>query len=414
MNKEKLSLFFDKACVISLYILLFFIPISSALMESFSGFSLLFFLGRLFTSGTLFSQLLKREKIVLLFFVALALSLINSGAFVSISLHALFLKWGKYIVLYLIITQTLISAYRIKHALASISFGAALVILDCLFQLFFNVEFLRHRHMILHTNNILALTGPFKHNNDLAAYLICALIIILYWVFSEGVKVIKPIAVIVLFFGVFILARAYSRGGLISFILTIILLSILVKKFRFLGLSLLITIILGLKSIFLKSLIFKDAGRFELWGISLRMIKEHPLIGNGIGTFMVLFRNFSPSHVGNNSYAHNCFLQLWAEAGLISVAIFVFFIFKTLKMGILSYKKNKNHMFLILPCAIIAYLCYSFFDTHFFSSQLAFLFWVLIGLLKGSLWQNVDKHVADVNYYGICTSSLGASDRRGL
>jgi len=243
--------------------------------------------------------------------------------------------------------------------------------------------------MVLHSNNILALTGPFTHNNGLAAYLICALIIILYWVFSKNAKIIKCITFVIFFSGIFILSRTYSRGGWFIFIFAIILLAILLKKLRFLSFSLLVTIILGFKFSFIKLLLFKDSGRFELWDISLRMIKEHPWLGNGIGTFMALFRNFSVSK--DISYAHNCFLQLWAEAGLIAVIIFIFFIAKTLYAGLLFYKKTKNLILVILFCAITAYLGHSFFDTHLFSLQLAFLFWVLMGLLKGSLWQNAER-----------------------
>ncbi len=339
-------------------------------------------MGRLFTSGGLFIQLLKKGKIALFFFVALAFSLIDSGPYLSISLHALFFKWGEYIVLYLIISQTLITAPRIKYALAMISFGAVIVILDCFFQLFFNLEFVHQRHMILHADNILAVTGPFKHNNDFAAYLICVLIVFLYWVFSKGQKLIKPIAIIVFLLGVFILAHAYSRGGCISFILAIILLAFLLKKFWFLCFSLMITVILSFKIILFKFSMFNDSGRFKLWGISLRMIKEHPLLGNGIGTFMAWFRSFSPT--GDISYAHNCFLQLWAEAGLISVAIFFYIIFETLISSIFGYKENKNPVSLILSCAVIAFLCSSFVDTFLFSYQLASLFWVMMGLLRGS------------------------------
>ena len=383
MRKEELSLFFDKACVVSLCILLFFIPISSAAIESLFGFALLFFLGRLFTTKNLISQILKNEIFALFFFISLAFSLINSGVFLPISLHALFLKWGKYILLYLVIAQTLITIPRIKYAIVSISFGVVLVILDCYSQLFFHFEFLRHRNMALHANNISALTGPFSHNNGLAAYLICALLIILYWIFSENRKMVKSTAFTVFFLGVFILSRTYSRGGWSIFIIAIILLAILLKKFRFLGVSLLVIIILGLKFSFFKFLLFKDAGRFELWNICLRMIKEHPLLGNGIGTFMASFRSFAPSL--SISYAHNCFLQLWAEAGLIAVIIFILFIAKTLSEGLLFYRKTKNLIFIILVCAVAAYLCHSFFDTHLFSLQLAVLFWALMGLLKGSI-----------------------------
>ena len=387
MNKEKLRLFFDRACAVSLYILLFFIPISSAAIEIFFGFALLFFLARLFVSGGFYLQLLKNEKIVVFFFITLAFSLVNSGIFLPISLHALIFKWGRYIILYWVTAHTLISTPRIKYAIASISIGATLVILDCYSQLLFGFEFLRHRSMVLHANNILAITGPFAHNNGLAAYLICVLVIILYWIFSKSTMGIKYTAGTFFFLGIVILSRAYSRGAWISFIIAILLLAILLKKFKFLGLSLLAIIILGVRFSVLKFLILKDSGRFELWDISFRMIKDHPLLGNGIGTFMALFRNFSLSR--DISYAHNCFLQIWAEAGLIAVIIFIVFIVKIVKEGLLFYKKSNDLICVILVCTIIAYLGGSFFDTHLFSLQLAVLFWVLLGLLKGSIMSGV-------------------------
>lgn len=385
MKKDELSSFFDQACVISLYILFFYIPISSALIETFFGFAWFFFLGRLFTKDGLIGQVLKRERIVSLFFVALAFSLINSGAFLPISLNALFFKWGKYIILYLIISQTLINASRIKCALASLSLGAGLVILDCFFQLCFKLEFLRHRPMILHSNHIWAVTGPFSHNNDFAAYLICVMIIILYWVFSKGATVLKGLAAIIFISGIFILTHAYSRAGWIAFILSIFVLAFILQKFWFLGFSLLATIFLGFKINVLKFLIFHDSGRFELWGVSWKMIKAHPVLGNGIGTFMAWFRSFSPT--GNISYAHNCFLQLWAEAGLISLVVFILLIFTAMNRGLLMYRTTQDPIFVILFCALLAYLCTAFFDTNLFSSQVAFLFWVILGLLKGCIGQ---------------------------
>ena len=378
MNKEKLSVFSDQACAVSLYILLFFIPISSALTESFFAFAFLFFLGRLCTTQGLFIQILKRERIVLFFFAALALSLINSGPYIGISLHALFLKWGKYIVLYLITGQTVNSAPRIKNALVSVSYGLGTVILDCLYQLYFHVDLLGHKHMMAHAHNVFALSGPFNHNNGLAAYLSCMLIVILFWVFSKEKKMIKIIVSIVFFLGVFVLAHAYSRGGWFAFVWAIILLACFLKKFWFLGFSMLITSALSLKFILFKNLVDQDSGRFELWNICLKMIKQHPLLGNGIGTFMAQFKEYCSTR--GISYAHNCFLQLWAEAGLIGIALFVFFIFITLKGAILNYKARQNHILLILFCAIVSYLSSSFFDTSLFSSQLAFLFWALMGL----------------------------------
>ena len=130
MDRDKLSPFFDQACAVSLYILFFCIPFSCALVESFFGFALLFFIGRLLTTRGLFTQCLKNEELLLVFFIALELSLINSGPFILISLRALFLKWAKYIILYFVVKQTLTTTGRIKYTLAGFCVGAGLIILD--------------------------------------------------------------------------------------------------------------------------------------------------------------------------------------------------------------------------------------------------------------------------------------------
>jgi len=358
-------------------------PISISLIELSIGVSLFFFLGRLLVCKGLFLRIYEKEKMLLLFFVPLAFSLVNSGALIPISLFALFFKWSKYIILYLMISQTFTDARKIEYAFASISLGAALVILDCYSQLLFNFEFFYHHHMAPHENNIFALTGPFSHNNDLAAYLICALFIIMYWIGPQKNKYIRIMAAALLLSGIFILPLTYSRGAYLSFMLGVALLLFILKRPLVSGFFLIVATIVGLKVYFLKSLMSKDAGRFELWDTSMRMIKNHPFIGNGLGTFTAVFKNFSSS--GRIKFAHNCFLQLWAEAGMVAVAIFTLFVVKTLITGFLSYKETKDPKLIILICALTAYLCHSLFDTNLFSVKLAVLFWVLMGLLKGSI-----------------------------
>jgi len=382
VDRSKLSLFSDQACAVSLYLLLLLIPVSSALIESLFGFAFLFFIGRLMTTPGLFAQLIRKEKIVLLFFAALVLSLVNSSPFLPISLHALFLKWGKYIVLYLIIAQTLNTSPRVKKALVSISVGLTAIILDCFYQLLFHVDLLHRQAMMQHANKIMALTGPFNHNNGLSAYLSCMLIVVLYWVFSKESRVVRSVAGLVFFFGLFILAHAYSRGAWFAFVLAITILACFLRRFLFIGISMLLTVLLSIKFILFKCFTFRDSGRFELWGIGFKMINQHPLLGNGIGTFMARFRDFSSSR--GISYAHNCFVQLWAEAGFIALAVFIFYIFTVLREGVLAYQLKRDYILLILICAIISHITSSFFDTNLFSSQLAFLFWALMGLLRGA------------------------------
>jgi O-antigen ligase len=116
------------------------------------------------------------------------------------------------------------------------------------------------------------------------------------------------------------------------------------------------------------------------------MIKENPLLGKGIGTFMSHFRSYSDLEI--ISYAHNCFLQIWAETGIFSVLSFLGFLITLIYKGIDVFKKYNDFIILGLTCAIFGFVIHSLFDPHFYSLQLAVLFWSLSGLLAAAINQS--------------------------
>jgi O-antigen ligase len=143
-----------------------------------------------------------------------------------------------------------------------------------------------------------------------------------------------------------------------------------------------------------------DKGRFIMWKGAWAMIEDNPFLGKGPGTFMKYF----PSYVKDLgiSYAHNCYLQIWAETGIFSLFCFLLFVGSILAMGIkisvtLSRKifkdsslantpfENIHRILFGLNCAIFGFLVHSFFDVHLYSLQLAVLFWVLLGILVATI-----------------------------
>jgi O-antigen ligase len=83
----------------------------------------------------------------------------------------------------------------------------------------------------------------------------------------------------------------------------------------------------------------------------------------------------------NISYAHNCYLQIWAETGIFSLFSFLIFAGSLFWFGIKSFLAKKDYLLIGLLAGISAYLAHAFFDTALYSLPLAFLFWILAGLI---------------------------------
>ena len=87
--------------------------------------------------------------------------------------------------------------------------------------------------------------------------------------------------------------------------------------------------------------------RILIWQSSLRMLKEHPLVGSGPGTFGLIYPDFQIKeyipHLGWNrwhNHAHNLFLQLGAEGGILNLGLFIWLLITFFKKGYQSLSQN--------------------------------------------------------------------------
>ncbi len=63
--------------------------------------------------------------------------------------------------------------------------------------------------------------------------------------------------------------------------------------------------------------------RFGYWQGAIRIIGDHPLLGTGLGTFKDLFLQYQQQPFHYSKYAHNYFLQVGAEMGVIGLILAV-------------------------------------------------------------------------------------------
>lgn len=173
--ENKCYKFFIVVSEYALYGLLFFMPLSISLIEIFAGLLFVGFAGRKIIKPD-FKFIGFRPNIFLLLFLFFsALSLLNSGAYLDKSLHALFGKWMQYLGVYIIIQDGMYDRKIIKRGIFVFLFGASLVVLSGLSQYLFGVEFLRNKGAIITDQGMRAITSCFVHYNSFGAYLVVVL-----------------------------------------------------------------------------------------------------------------------------------------------------------------------------------------------------------------------------------------------
>ena len=259
MNTEKIISWFDCAMTFSFYALIYFIPISIALVEiCASVIILLYFLkrgvrfygflkGRLkqrppLSSIGIIKTLIKSFKPVKndlnwplgIFILSGFLSIIVSK-YPILSIKGFFFKLLENTFLYFLFIECINTKKRLKIFVSIFLTSATLVFLSGLLQPIIKIDFIRG-----HLYTLDPVTSSFPHPNDLAAYLI--IVSMLYIAFAlfyplnklpQRINQSKTFAVsfrTLFILPVICLALTYSRGAWIAFFMSLILLGILRPK----------------------------------------------------------------------------------------------------------------------------------------------------------------------------------------
>jgi len=174
------------------------------------------------------------------------------------------------------------------------------------------------------------------------------------WPIQEGYKKIFRILLISAFVLVVLaFVFAQSRGAWVCLTISLIVMAVILVKKRFLSKKrlfiFLFFILLGAVYIYaghdalttrfktfedIKSENFID-GRKLIWEGSIDMIKDNPVVGIGIGTFLWGFPKYQgPGLNVRVRFAHNEYLHMMAEMGVIALFLMLIIIFTVIKTGI--------------------------------------------------------------------------------
>jgi len=128
--------------------------------------------------------------------------------------------------------------------------------------------------------------------------------------------------------------------------------------------------------------------RLSYWKETLRIIKAAPLTGIGIGNF----------NLAHSRYAHNSYLQIWAEIGILGIITFLWLIITVFQTAIKNIQSSANKELITgLITANAVFLIHNLLDFSFFLPEVAILWWLILGLLKGSVCKNNKKKILEVN-----------------
>lgn len=236
--------------------------------------------------------------------------------------------------------------------------------------------------------------ATFDHPNVFGTFLIGLLPTALYFAFSHRSRlwryVYSGVLVLLLVALVYTFSRSAWLGGGMG-ILVVIALNRSIG-FRTAGLLIAIALIVGVvmlprdaKCVLLNrsgSTQSYDVGRLYSWHTAAKMIASHPVLGVGLGRFHASYSDYAgegevyrqnPLH---HMDAHNTFLDVGAEGGLLSLAAFTTFLFLVLRLLLRLLSSDRGSVALPLFAGCLAILVQSMLQ----SLQYEEIWWVLMGL----------------------------------
>lgn len=387
-----------------IYCIIILIPLaisfSSALTNVLIGFLI---------AAYLFKKLLTKSylpdktviNIPFIFFALMTVLSIRNSIDLPSSIHGIF-KLVKFGFLFLIFAENIIDIVHFKRVIYSISAGLLLSSLDAVYQLYFGRDFIRN-HAYDFVIGLPRLKAAFPHTNIFAIYLGLLLPVCLccgIYFFKGKTRLFFTIVSIL---STFCLIFTFSRGAILGFLVAIIFIAILKKNKALLAAIIVAVIIIP----FILPSTVKDwvKNRNSIWEIlldsngperiyiyktSINMIRRHPFIGVGVNTFCGNYLLYKASQSDGNTgegsyYAHNNFLHMAAEIGIIGLVFFLWLLFALFRKWYIMYRLMLNGLLKICSLGvisgIISFLINGLTESGLYYSKIATLFWVQVGIL---------------------------------
>ncbi len=126
--------------------------------------------------------------------------------------------------------------------------------------------------------------------------------------------------------------------------------------------------------------------RWYLWKFAVKTFTEHPLVGSGIGSFGF----YIPSHFKAPGYlvshAHNIYLQLLAETGILGFTAFISFVLTSMYVSFKLFRSSPCDQTRSLALGVMAssagLLAHGSVDATLYLPQLSVFVWISIAVIR--------------------------------
>jgi O-antigen ligase len=307
-------------------------------------------------------------------------------------------KLAKWMGLYLLVLDTVDSRQRLQGVLAGWFLGLFLVVVDGLWQQAFSRDLFYGAPPTYQLEVVKRIAATFDHPASLGIYLVSVCPVVLALALRGAPRWRWPLI------GLFLLATAVLllakvRGGFLAFAVSVPLLGYWLRHWVPPSLTALAAAIqlltvppavkawsASMPTIFHQ---LTEPGRLMYWSVALEMINDHPIIGVGVNSFVKAYPKYEQAFgqfpdIG--PYAHNQYLHLMAECGLLGFVVFlgVLVVVFSALARLLSRRIAAPFEAVVgagLGAALVAYLINGTLESSLFYSRGSLIFWLLIGLL---------------------------------
>jgi len=382
----------------SIILLPFSVAIAPGVANTVIGFMIVTFL---------IEKIKKKEKLcsvslpVIIFGVFMiigALTFINTVS-IKDSLNGM-VKLFKFFLIFLVCSENIKDREHFKKIAISVACAISLIGIDALWQLFSGKDFV-HGITIQGAIGLPRPTASFPGCNVMGVYLtgLTPLIAGLA-LFSSRLRN-RIFLTSAAFMGSVGIYLSLSRGAGLGLFVSVLFLS-LVRKNKIITSGLILLLLVypfvmpknikeWAKSVnYNPMILLTDEVRMSIYRNTLHMIGEHPFIGVGINTFSKNYGKYKTAaaearmKTPDTIYAHNNFLQMGGEMGLLGLGTFLIFLFFALSSIWSAFKKNTDPFLKAFSvsvfAAIIAYLINGLTETSLYYARVVMVFWFLIGV----------------------------------
>lgn len=306
----------------------------------------------------------------------------------------------QYIFLLIVLANEVKDAGQIRKIAVSALAGILFSSIDAVWQVITGSDFVNQYETVVNLGIVRA-TASFKDPNTFGIYLsaFIPLILGLARYYRRGIT--KIVFIICGLIGLIGVGLTYSRPALLAVYVSVLFIAF-IRKDKFLQVSLLALLLImpfiAPRSVkdFARSVDYNplrfmcNDDRIAIFRHSIRMIQAHPVIGVGANTFMKNYKTYKeyPEYrnviTADMLYAHNNFLHMAAEIGLVGLGIFLWFLYCLFKELRKIFNTIKDEylkiVFISLVACLIAFLVNGLTESSLYSSRVAVSFWYLSGL----------------------------------